>query len=66
MNENVFVSALQDINNHPIRFGECTVTFTYHDGKIQFYTVTTSERKNVKDVKSSFVKEQAYKNEKSA
>jgi len=66
MNENVFVSILQDINNHPIRFGECTVTFTYHDGKIQFYTVTTSERKNVKDVKPALVKEQAYKNGKSA
>ena len=31
MNENAFIAALQDINNHPVRFGECTVTFTFHD-----------------------------------
>ena len=31
MNENAFIAALQDINNHPVRFGECTITFTFHD-----------------------------------
>lgn len=54
MNENVFVAALQEINNHPVRFGECTITFTFHDGRLQFYTVQTSERKTVADIKSNF------------
>lgn len=65
MNENVFVAALQEINNHPVRFGECTITFTVHDGRLQFYTVQTSERKNVADIKSNFG-EANYQNGKSA
>lgn len=65
MNENVFIAALQDLNNHPVRFGECTITFTFHDGRLQFYTVQTSERKNVANIKSNFG-ETNYQNGKSA
>ena len=50
MNENAFIAALQDINNHPVRFGECTITFTFHDGRLQYYTLTTSERKNIAEI----------------
>lgn len=56
MNENIFIAALQDINNHPVRFGECTITFTFHDGHLQFYTLVTSERKNAADIKTNYKK----------
>lgn len=59
------VYILQEINNHPVRFWECTITFTFHDGRLQFYTVQTSERKNVADIKSNFG-ETNYQNGKSA
>ena len=65
MNENVFIAALQDLNNHPVRFGECTITFTFHDERLQFYTVQTSERKNVANIKSN-IGETNYQNGKSA
>lgn len=56
MNENAFIAALQDINNHPVRFGECTITFTFHDGRLQYYTLTTSERKNIAEINTGFKK----------
>jgi hypothetical protein len=66
MNENAFIAALQDINNHPVRFGECTITFTFHDGRLQYYTLTTSERKNVADLNANFKKMEYVPNEKTA
>ena len=66
MNENAFVAALQDINNHPVRFGECTITFTFHDGRLQYYTLTISERKNVADMNANFRKMENIPNGKSA
>jgi len=47
--ENIFIQALQELNNHQIQHGECSITFTYHDGRVQFYTVSTSERHNASD-----------------
>lgn len=47
MSENIFIEALQEINKQHIKHGECSVTFTYHDGRVVFYTVETSERHNV-------------------
>ena len=47
ISDNVFIQALQELNNHQIQHGECSITFTYHDGRVQFYTVSTSERHNV-------------------
>ena len=47
LGDNVFIQALQELNNRQILRGECTITFTYHDGRVQFYTVSTSERHNV-------------------
>ena len=66
MNENAFVAALQDINNHPVRFGECTITFTFHDGRLQYYTLTTSERKNVAELNAGFKKLENMPNGKTA
>lgn len=34
LGDNVFIQALQELNNHQILHGECTITFTYHDGRI--------------------------------
>ena len=47
LGDNVFIQALQELNNHQIQHGECSITFTYHDGRVQFYTVSTSERHNI-------------------
>ena len=47
LGDNVFIQALQELNNHQIQHGECSSTFTYHDGRVQFYTVSTSEQHNV-------------------
>ena len=66
MNENAFVAALQDINNHPVRFGECTITFTFHDGRLQYYTVTTTEQKNVADLNGNCKKMEYVPNGKTA
>ena len=66
MNENAFIAALRDINNLPIRFGECTITFTFHDGCLQYYTLTTSERKNVADMNANFKKMECVPNGKTA
>ena len=43
MNENAFIAALQDINNHPVRFGECTITFTFH---MDVCNITRSQHRN--------------------
>ena len=47
ISDNVFIQALQELNNHQIQHGESSITFTYHDGRVQFYTVSTNERHNV-------------------
>ena len=66
MNENAFIAALQDINNHPVRFGECTITFTFHDGRLQYYTLTKSERKNIAEINTGFKKMENMPNGKTA
>lgn len=48
--ENVFIQALQELSNHQIQHGECSITFTFHDGRIQFFTVSTNERHNVANI----------------
>lgn len=47
LGDNVFIQTLQELSNRQILHGECSITFTYHDGRVQFYTVSTSERHNV-------------------
>ena len=47
MNEGFLIQLLQDINNEKIRFGTCDVRFTYHDGIIQYYEISTCKRRNV-------------------
>ncbi len=47
MNEALLFQIMKDINNESIRFGTCEVKFTFHDGKIVFYEISTSKRHNV-------------------
>ena len=47
LGDNIYIQALQELNNHQIKHGECSITFTYHDGRVQFYTFSTNERHNV-------------------
>lgn len=62
LSDNIFIQALQELNNHQIQHGECSITFTYHDGRVQFYTVSTTERHNAADI----LKQQEMRNGKSA
>lgn len=47
MNEALLIQIMKDINNENIRFGTCEVRFTFHDGKIVFYEISTCKRRNV-------------------
>ena len=58
MSENIFIEALQEINKQNIQHGECSVTFTYHDGRVVFYTVHTSERHNVAQNKRNLMEDE--------
>lgn len=60
--ENIFIHALQELNKHQLEYGECSITFTYHDGRVMFYTVSTNERHNV----NSLEKRKDVRSEKSA
>lgn len=53
MNEDFLIQLLQDINNEKIRFGTCDVRFTYHDGIIQYYEISTCKRRNVEHPKNN-------------
>lgn len=46
MNDNVFNSLRQDVEKKNVRHGEISITLKFHDGRIDFYTLTTTERKN--------------------
>lgn len=52
MNETLLIQIMNDINNENIRFGTCKVNFTFHDGKIVFYEITTSKKRNVTNSKN--------------
>lgn len=47
MNEELMIRLMQDINECNVKFGTCDVSFTFHDGKIQFYEISTRKRTNV-------------------
>ena len=47
MNEELLIQMMQEINNENIQHGTCEVKFTFHDGRIEFYELTTHKRKNV-------------------
>ena len=52
MNEELLIQLMKDINDENIRFGTCEVKFTFHDGKIVFYEISTSKRRNVANFKN--------------
>jgi hypothetical protein len=52
MTEEIMILLMQDINREQIRFGTCEVKLTWHDGKLQFYELTTTKRRNT-DTESS-------------
>ena len=53
MTEEIMIQLMQDINREQIRFGTCEVKFTWHDGRIQFYELTTSKRCNVANISNN-------------
>lgn len=52
MTEEIMIQLMQDINREQIRFGTCEVKFTWHDGRIQSYELTTTKRRNTDRVSS--------------
>lgn len=47
MTENVLIEFLQRIQREGIRFGTADICFTFHDGKIVSYTISTTQRHNL-------------------
>lgn len=46
MSEEIFMAIKADIERRGIYYGEISVTLKFHDGRVDFYTVTTTERRN--------------------
>ena len=47
MNEELLIELMQKINDEQIQHGTCEIKFTFHDGIIEFYELTTHKRINV-------------------
>ena len=47
MREELLIELMQKINDEKIQHGTCEVKFTFHDGRIEFYELTTHKRTNV-------------------
>ena len=47
MNEKTLAEIGEEISRAGIRHGTCSVDLTFHDGRIVFYVITTSVRRNV-------------------
>ena len=47
MNEELLIELMQKINDEQIQHGTCEIKFTFHDGIIEFYELTTHKRTNV-------------------
>lgn len=59
MSENIFLEALNEVYGKNIQHGECTVTFTYHDGRVTYYTVSTTERHNAASSRKELLEEES-------
>ena len=47
MNQVLLMLLLEDIDRVNIRYGSCEVKFTFHDGRVDFYELTTHKRHNM-------------------
>ena len=47
MNNLIFEKIINALIKKNVRFGETNITFTWHDGKVVKYKLTTSESYNV-------------------
>ena len=48
MSEEIWDQILAEIKRQEISFGSCEVKLTYHDGRIDFYEITTRYRRNTR------------------
>ena len=48
MNDTMWQQIRADIARQAIRYGSCEVKLTYHDGRVDFYEITTRMRRNVR------------------
>ena len=47
MTEELLIQLMNQINNEHIEHGSCEVKFTFHDGRIEFYEITSHKRINI-------------------
>lgn len=62
MNEDVWKQIMNDIANQNIRYGSCEVRLTFHDGRIDFYELTTRHRRNTNAFRSKCSREKEADN----
>lgn len=48
MNDTMWQQIRADIDRQDIRYGSCEVKLTYHDGRVDFYEITTRLRRNTR------------------
>ena len=46
MTEELLIQLMNQINNEHIVHGSCEVKFTFHDGRIEFYELTSQWKEN--------------------
>lgn len=47
MTEELLIQLMNQINDEHIVHGSCEVKFTFHDGRIEFYELTSHKRVNI-------------------
>ncbi len=62
MNEDVWKQIVNDIESQNIRYGSCEVRLTFHDGRIDFYELTTRYRRNTNAFRSKCNREKEADN----
>jgi len=56
MTNEVLLEIKTEIEKQDITHGKCTVCFTFHDGRLRFYELQFSKRKNIQPNKQLKIK----------
>ncbi len=63
MNEDVWKQIVDDIESQDIRYGSCEIRLTFHDGRVEFYELTTSYRRNTNALRGKCSREKEAEHE---
>lgn len=47
MSDELISEIIENLKKEKIRFGSCEIKFTFHDGQVAFYEISTNQRRNV-------------------